>query len=280
VLDEKAQLTEPELSDVQQQALAALRADGVATISSSDLLADESICDELDREVGAFVAATERDLPSQTEDDRKQLYGKSFLVRRFREQKGQPRPSHRPSTPWIRFGVSHELLGIVNAYRGHPMKLNDVDFWYTVPNPAAEERIASQRWHRDGWENHLIKVFTYFSDVDQEAGPFEYLRGSPAGGKYGSLWPWAEKEVYPPQGELEREIEEADRLSLTGPAGTIVICDTSGFHRGGFARTKSRILAYHTYLSAEAQKRHRRKFEVDWESAEEMPSAAARCALD
>ena len=29
---------------------------------------------------------------------------------------------------------------------------------------------------------------------------------------------------------------------MTGPAGTVIFCDTAGFHRGGFARTKPRIL--------------------------------------
>jgi hypothetical protein len=270
----------PELSDVQQRALASLQADGVATISFSDLFGDETTWAALESEVRDFVTATERDLPSQTADDRKQLYGKSFLVRRFRERKGEPRARHCPDSPWLRFGVSPELLGIVNAYRGRLMRLNDIDIWYTVPNGEADARIASQRWHRDGWEENLIKVFTYFSDVDGDAGPFEYVRGSIRGGKYGSLWPWAEKEVYPPQDELEREIEEVDRLSLTGPSGTIVICDTSGFHRGGFARTKARILAYHTYLSADAQQRHRRKFEVDWDSAGETLSGSARYALE
>jgi hypothetical protein len=159
-------------------------------------------------------------------------------------------------------GASPEILGVVNAYRGTLTRLHDFDHWYTVPNPDAG-RSASQRWHRDGWEDHIVKVFTYFNDVDAEAGPFEYVLGSPTGGRYGELWPWEDKEVYPPDGEVEASVAAEDIRSMTGPARTIVFCDTSGFHRGGFARSRPRILSYHTYLSDEAQQRHRRKFDID-----------------
>lgn len=272
----------PLLGDVQQQALESLRTDGVATIAFSDLFDDAAVWAELEQDISEFVASTENDLPALTQDDLKAQHGKSYLIRRFRPRKGDPggkRARLLPSNPWVRFGISPQVLDIVNTYRGRLMRLHDVDNWYTVPNPQATDRVASQRWHRDGWENHIIKVFTYFSDVDEEAGPFEYIRGSIAGGKYGSLWPWEEEERYPPQDELAGAIDEADYISLTGPPGTIVMCDTSGFHRGGFARTKPRILSYHTYLSDEAEQRHKRLFRVDSSSEDQPQSGAARYAL-
>ena len=183
-----------------------------------------------------FVAETEALLPSMSHDDRVAAFGKAFLVRRYRVKKGEDRPTFGLDNPWVSMGASPELLGIVNAYRGEPMRLHDVDNWYTVPDAEAA-RSASQRWHRDGWENHIVKVFTYFNEVDEEAGPFEYVLGSAAGGRYGSLWPWEDKEVYPPQDELEAAVDPADCDSLTGGPGSIVFCDTSGFHRGGFARS-------------------------------------------
>lgn len=33
------------------------------------------------------------------------------------------------------------------------------------------------------------------------------------------------------------------------PKGTLTFCDTSGFHRGGFARSKARVLAASTWDS-------------------------------
>lgn len=270
----------PALDDVQRQGLESLSRDGIAVIRFSDLFGDPAFWTELEADMREFVTATEGDLPSLSQDDLKALHGKSYLIRRFRPRKGDPagkRARLVPSNPWVRFGVSPRILDIVNAYRGRFLRLHDVDNWYTVPDPEAGERVASQRWHRDGWENNIVKVFTYFSDVGPDAGPFEYIRGSTAGGRYGALWPWEENEVYPPQEELQAAVDEADYMSLTGAPGTIVICDTSGFHRGGFARTTPRILSYHTYLSDEAEERHKRLFRVDWsadDDAELLPSAA------
>jgi hypothetical protein len=267
------------LSATQQQALDALRRDGVAVVSFEELVGDATFWAELQDDMGAFVEATERELPRLGREERRAEYGKSFLVRRFRAKRGQPRPSLAPDNPWVRLGVCDHLLAVVNAYRGAEVQLHDADNWYTVPEADADERVASQRWHRDGWEDHIVKVFTYFSDVDGDAGAFEYLLGSPSGGRYGSLWPWQDTEVYPDQDEFVGAVDEADCAVLTGPAGTMVICDTSGFHRGGFARSKPRILSYLTYLSDEGSRRHRRKFDVDWSEWGGELSPPARHAL-
>ena len=92
--------------------------------------------------------------------------------------------------------------------------------------------MASQEWHRDPEDQHVVKVFLYFSEVDEDAGPFEYVQHSAEGFEYGSLWPWGESERYPPTEELEAAIPASERVRATGPVGTLVICDTSGFHRG------------------------------------------------
>ncbi len=256
-----------ELTAVQERAVEALRRDGVVIVPFDELFGDEPRWSAAAADMAGFVDETEARLPSMSHDDRVAEFGKAFLLRRYRVKKGEDKPRLSLANPWVSIGASPEFLGIVNAYRGEQLRLHDVDNWYTVPDAEAA-RSASQRWHRDGWEDHIVKVFTYFNDVDEEAGPFEYVLGSAAGGKYGSLWPWEDKEVYPPQDELEAALDPADCRSLTGAPGSIVFCDTSGFHRGGFARTRPRILSYHTYLSDAAQQKHRRKFDVDLDGAE------------
>ena len=54
-------------------------------------------------------------------------------------------------------------------------------------------------------------------------------------------------------------------------------CDTSGFHRGGFARTKPRVLSMWSFVSPDYPK-HRR-FKVDVAGRESELSADARAAL-
>ena len=82
--------------------------------------------------------------------------------------------------PWFRAVASHRLLDLANAYLEMWSKLEYVDVWYSVPQPAAAERISSQRWHRDYDDKHLLKVFLYLVDVDEHMGPFQYVAGQPA----------------------------------------------------------------------------------------------------
>jgi hypothetical protein len=202
-----------------------------------------------------------------------------FLIRRFGTSKHTDtldEPRLASDSPWLRFAVGEPLLGVVNTYRRMRTKVVYFDQWYTVPFAEDYERVKSQQWHRDPEDLNVVKVFLYFVDVDEEAGPFEYVPGSTEGGRYAKLFPWGKNEQwYPPVEKFDRKVPQSDRLLVTGPAGTIVICDTSGFHRGGHARSKPRILSTHTYVSPSST--WGRRFEVDWRNGE--LSEAARFAL-
>ena len=157
-----------------------------------------------------------------------------------------------PANPWIQLGAAPRLLDVVNAYLGLWSKLSYVDQWYTTPNPEAAARVASQRWHRDYNDKHLLKVFLYMSDVDAGAGPFEYVPGSMIGGaRFADVFPWQifGEDLYPPEGELQQQIPDGASRLLTGPAGTLILCDTTGFHRGGFATERPRIMGVGNYVS-------------------------------
>ena len=152
--------------------------------------------------------------------------------------------------PWFATCASHRMLDIANTYLGLWSKLEYVDLWYSVPQPAEADRKASQRWHRDFNDQHLLKAFLYLVDVDEGTGPFEYVPGSAPGGRYADAWPWRPLgENYPPEGELEKRIPEDGIRTFVAPKGTMVFCNTSGFHRGGFATQRPRVLATVTYSS-------------------------------
>src|SRR5437868_9098643 len=179
---------------------------------------------------------------------------------------------------WLRFAVNDALLDVVNSYRGVYTLLTTVDDWYTVPYPESDKRVASQRWHRDPDDLHVVKCFLYFNDVDEDAGPFEYIPGSAEGGPYGDVWRWGtEKKWYPPEEVLDAHIPASARIKLTGPKGTLILCDTSGFHRGGHARSKPRILATFTWISPESEWK-KLYHEVVWRGDVQL-SRQARYAL-
>jgi hypothetical protein len=266
------------LTGAQQRVLGELRETGIAIVPFAELVGDDGLWEELKADMDGFVAQAEHELEHGGGAKRK----KDFLIRRHpRGKKKLPiEPAILPSDgPWLRYAAGDALLGIVNAYRGAQVKLVDFDLWYTIPVGDQAERVDSQEWHRDPEDQHVVKVFLYFSDVDEDAGPLEYVPRSAEGFEYGHLWPWGEGERYPPTEELEVAIPASERVLAVGRTGTVVICDTSGFHRGGYARTRPRVLSTHTYVNKKItpERPDRRKFTVDWRDGE--LSEAARFAL-
>jgi phytanoyl-CoA dioxygenase PhyH len=152
------------------------------------------------------------------------------------------------SNPFVQFSLSDEILGIVNGYLEMSARLVNVDLWYHLPMEGAN--IASQNWHRDPTDKKFLKVFFYLRDVDEMSGPFEFVVGSHEMGPYGKTFPRKLPHgIYPPPGAVERHFTDAQRKKYTGKAGTIVICDTSGLHRGGHVLSNDRFLFYTYYLT-------------------------------
>jgi hypothetical protein len=266
----------PQLNEVQRRAVDALRDDGIAVLQFQELLGEE-LWQDAAAAIAPFAGETAKALGHaggrpEIKDD--------VIVRQFgtKKKRSPTTPAFSLTDPLLRMAASELVLDIVNSYRGCWTTLFYVDNWFTVPYPAALERIASQRWHRDPEEEHLVKVFVYFSDVDEEAGPFEYVRGSASGSRYGDFWPWRRQSNYPPAGAVEAATAPEHRITLTGPAGTIIVCDTGGFHRGGFARTKPRILSTFTYVGRGDQK-GKHKFKVDFAGQERTLPPQVRFAL-
>jgi len=142
------------------------------------------------------------------------------------------------------------MLDVANAYLRMWSKLEYLDVWYSVPQPAAAERVSSQRWHRDYNDKHLLKAFLYLVDVDDDMGPFQYVPGSQPGGPYADAWAWSPLgQNYPTEEELEEKIPASAVHAFTGPKATLIFCNTAGFHRGGFSTTNPRVLATVTYSS-------------------------------
>ena len=129
-------------------------------------------------------------------------------------------------------------------------KLSYVDMWYTAQQPATDERVASQNWHVDFDDKHLLKAFVYLSDVGAEHGPFEYIPGSQPGGRHHSVRPWTPMgNGRVPDEDVTRNVPAEEIATFTGPKGTLILCNTSGLHRGGFATAGPRVLATATYCS-------------------------------
>ena len=208
-------VSQHQLNDVQRAAVEALQADGIAIVPFVDLFGEELWNDAL-ADITPFIRETE----DATREVGQRPAGKEeVIVRRFFDKAGEKeKPRSRSTAPG-----SDRDLRCPDRHRprlsASPTRLFYLDNWFTVPYPGAGDRVASQRWHRDPEDEHIVKVFVYFSDVDDEAGPFEYVRGSTTGGRYGDLWPWSDGHRYPPSDELEAAVAPEDRSWSRGRPG-------------------------------------------------------------
>jgi hypothetical protein len=234
----------PRLDDVQKRVLADVQANGFSIVGFDELFADAEHWADLETMRDRFVAETEADLEKGGENVRVRA-GKEFVVRlhSYGVELGL-------DDPWFRAAASHRLLDLANTYLQMWSKLEYVDVWYSVPQAADAERVSSQRWHRDYNDQHLLKVFLYLVDVDEQMGPFQYVPDSQPGGQFADAWPWAPLgDNYPTEEELEALVPSSAVRAFTAPKGTLILCNTAGFHRGGFSTTSPRVLATATYSS-------------------------------
>jgi hypothetical protein len=238
----------PTLDEVQSRVVDALEREGYAVLPFAELFPDEGLRAAVDGELDGFACRTEEALAREAAGDAdpalRRREGKEFVVRLWSYD------VELTDEAWLRASLSHRLLDVANAYLRMWSKLEYVDAWYSVPEAANTERRASQRWHRDYNDRRLLKAFLYLVDVDEGTGPFEYVPGSTGSGPYSGEWPWEPLGTnYPPHNELVERVPESAIRTFTAPRGTLILCDTSGFHRGGFATAKPRVLATATYSS-------------------------------
>jgi len=122
-------------------------------------------------------------------------------------------------------------------------------------------RQHSQNWHRDREDYKLLKIFVYYSEVDEKNGPFEYVPNSFCGGDFHGLYEGRANYMdYASDSENrgntrskeEEEKCESTKLTFTGVPGDIIMTNNSGFHRGGFVEEGVRVMTHGLYLRPDA----------------------------
>jgi len=122
-------------------------------------------------------------------------------------------------------------------------------------------RQHSQNWHRDREDFKLLKIFVYYSDVNKENGPFEYVPKSFCGGDFYGLYKGRTHYMdYAsdsdnrgnPKSQEELTKCESTKVTFTGIPGDIILTNNSGFHRGGFVEDGIRVMSHGLYLKPDA----------------------------
>lgn len=186
------------------------------------------------------------------------------------------------NSPFGRFSLGPAVLDIVNAYLGTCSKLIHFDLAATHVMPLGAKPMKSQRWHRDPGLKRIVKTFLYLSDVDEASGPFTYVLASHAGGRWGGLFPqpqFGRHGLYPAEGAVDQTVPAYDIKACTGRAGTVIFCDTTGLHKGGYSVSKSRVMYTSVYVAAGDVQKPLFRRPRDIEAHTSTLTAAARFAI-
>jgi len=238
------------LSGEAARVLADLNRNGIAITSARTLLGASSCYDEL----SGAVESLENDTANHLEAERLAANNadateqKTFLV----ELLGA-RPVLDPSSVYARFALQKPILQIANAYFGMYTWLRYYNVWHTFATQSPARQ--SQLWHYDREDYFILKIFVYLSDVDDGAGPFTYAAGSHHKGKSRREPP------YFLEGHIRRSTDQQMAEAVppgrwikgVGPKGTIIFADTRGYHKGGLARERDRIMYTCLFTSQTSQ---------------------------
>ena len=154
---------------------------------------------------------------------------------------------HTADSPLLRLALDKKLLEIVSRYFGMWPRLHAIGAWLNLPSSA--EAKHSQLWHRDPEDMKLLKVFIYLVDVDEKCGPFSYVPKTQPFGAKAAISPKYVDRKRILDDDMRAAIPENEWMTCTGPAGTMVLADTVGFHRGGKPIVGYRLLITFTYTS-------------------------------
>ncbi len=169
--------------------------------------------------------------------------GKFYLVRLLGDL-----PVFNQNDKFVTLSLSDEVLRIVCNYLGMLGRLGYIDLWYNVATGASP--VLSQRWHRDPDDRKQVKFFLYLRSVNDDNGPFCYIPRSHNGGCFRKIRPQAiHNSNYPPDYVIERNFPETLRKKCIGKAGTLIFCDTIGFHKGGDLVIEGRLLFNAVYTT-------------------------------
>jgi hypothetical protein len=244
-------LSENRLSGEAFRVLESLNQQGVAITSASELLERETCFPEMTQSVEDLELRMAGQLAeARGRADDSEIGQKSFIVPLLGEN-----PLLDPQSVFARFALERPVLQIANAYLGMYSRLRYFNVWHTLATRSRPRE--SQLWHRDREDRMILKVFVHLSDIDRGAGPFTYAAGTHLKGKL----------KVSPAFTLEGGVRRSDDhqmeavapshrwVECVGAAGTIVFADTGGFHKGGLARQRDRILYTSMYTSPACESR-------------------------
>lgn len=127
---------------------------------------------------------------------------------------------------------------------------------FFIHGKGLPERSGSQKWHRDLEDLKILKIFMYCTEVGPDNGPLEYVPKSFCGGDFpinkGSYTMSDYQNSRILSSELEQQFCDPNSITFVGQPGDIIICNNTGYHRGGFIKEGFRCMTHALYVKPNA----------------------------
>ena len=137
---------------------------------------------------------------------------------------------------------SPEILELASNYFGDSALVDYVKIKKSFSNDLPPTH--TNLFHVDDNADKILKVILYFTTVDQNSGPFNYVAGSHTDKFAG----WNNK-VFWPDSHIFDNYPSVASLQFTGRRGFAVMADTKGFHREQRQSGKDRSVAIISYVA-------------------------------
>lgn len=129
---------------------------------------------------------------------------------------------------------SRRMMSVAQEFLGCKPIIDLVLMWWLTDHEEKASSKAAQLFHFDMDRPKFLKVFFYLTDVSEENAPHIYADSS------NRIKP---DKLFKIRRFSDTEINEHYQIShLTGKSGTILIVDTSGFHKGGIVTGDPRLI--------------------------------------
>ena len=147
--------------------------------------------------------------------------------------------------------MNPNFLSIAQEYLGAIPIHCQANCWWSIHFADNKQSLSknAQLFHQDKEFIKFLKVFIYLNDVENDNGPHSYISGSHKNyvdhvpEKY--LFSHRLSDEY-----LTSQYSKEEIISMTGKKGTIIIEDTSGFHKGVPVVKGYRLLAQLEFCSS------------------------------
>ncbi len=152
----------------------------------------------------------------------------------------------------LELALRKDILQIVNGYLGCIPTLYSMNTWWSR---AGYRKAGPQDFHRDMDDFRFLSLFIYLTDVDYEAGPHVFIRGTHGikelerlvGTEVAlSMFPPAAKNGYGYNNLYDTHLNDY-KETLVGNAGEAYLIDTYGIHKGEPLVSKDRLVIWLRY---------------------------------